>query len=60
MRGSEIRPLTVLDTPLIADREQAGLLLKLEGLQPGGSYKIRGVERFLKTLVGVKQVRGIL
>lgn len=37
-------------TPLLPDIRTPNLYLKCENLQPGGSYKIRGVEVFLKSL----------
>ena len=57
-----IRPFA-LRTPLLrlnADLTDANIFLKLENLQPWGSFKIRGAVNVLKTMDGMQLRRGVL
>ena len=58
--ASHIRPLPLRHSPAISEISGADVWLKLENLQPTGSFKIRGALRKLSRLSAVQRARGLV
>ncbi|MEQ9399381.1 MAG: pyridoxal-phosphate dependent enzyme [Longimicrobiales bacterium] len=55
-----LRPTPLLEAPSLAERVGRPVLLKLESLQPTGSFKVRGALARLEALSAEERTRGVV